>query len=89
MAMARRDPSTTFPDQNHANEGEELSHGDRPAEGFAANLPQWQGLDRPNYRIGGRVLAAIAPGPQGPGETVIVPHAVEDDRSVDGGIASR
>lgn len=37
------------------------------------NLPVWQGGDRPAYRIGGRVLAAIAPDPQGPEETVAVP----------------
>jgi arginase len=53
------------------------------------NMPQWQGGDRPNYRIGGRVLAAIAPEPRGPEETVPIPCAGEDQRPVDGGIVSR
>jgi arginase len=41
-------------------------------------MPLWQGGDRPGYRIGGRVLAAIAPEPRGPEETVVVPRAAED-----------
>ena len=53
------------------------------------NLPVWQGGDRPNYRIGGRVLAAIAPDAQGPEETVPVPRATADVRPVEGGIVSR
>jgi arginase len=53
------------------------------------NLPLWQGGDRPNYRIGGRVLAAIAPEAQGPEETVPVPLAGGDERPVEGGIVSR
>jgi arginase len=53
------------------------------------NLPLWQGGDRPDYRIGGRVLAAIAPEPRGPEETVPVPRAGRDERSVEGGIVSR
>jgi arginase len=53
------------------------------------NMPQWQGGDRPNYRIGGRVLAAIAPRPQGPEETVLVPRAGEDERPIESGIVSR
>jgi arginase len=56
---------------------------------YRLNMPQWQGGDRPNYRIGGRVLAAIAPEPLGPEDTVPVPHAGEDKRPVDGGIVSR
>jgi arginase len=53
------------------------------------NLPLWQGGDRPNYRIGGRVLAAIAPEPQGPEETIPVPRGGEDERPVEDGIVSR
>jgi arginase len=53
------------------------------------NMPLWQGGDRPNYRIGGRVLAAIAPEPRGPEETVPVPRAGADERPIDGGIVSR
>ena len=34
------------------------------------NCPQWLGGDRPFYRIRGRVLAALAPDPQGAEETV-------------------
>jgi arginase len=60
-----------------------------PRKVLRLNLPQWQGGDRPNYRIGGRVLAAIAPESRGPEETVLVPHAEEDERPVDGGIVSR
>lgn len=53
------------------------------------NLPQWQGGDRPHYRIGGRVLAALAPDAQGPEETVAVAPAAEAGRPVERGIASR
>ncbi|MBQ0820678.1 arginase family protein [Microvirga sp. HBU67558] len=60
-----------------------------PQKVLRLNLPQWQGGDRPNYRIGGRVLAAIAPEPQGPEETVPVPVVAKDERTVDGGIVSR
>jgi arginase len=60
-----------------------------PRKVLRLNLPQWQGGDRPNYRIGGRVLAAIAPESQGPEETVSVPVAGKDERPIDGGIVSR
>lgn len=60
-----------------------------PRNVLRLNLPQWQGSDRPDYRIGGRVLAAIAPDPQGPQETVPVPAATGDKRPVEGGIVSR
>jgi arginase len=60
-----------------------------PRNALRLNMPQWQGGDRPNYRIGGRVLAAIVPERQGPEETVPVPCAREDGRPVDGGIVSR
>ena len=53
------------------------------------NLPLWQGGDRPDYRIGGRVLAAIVPEPLGPEETVAVPRAAGGERPVEGGIVSR
>jgi arginase len=53
------------------------------------NFPQWQGGDRPFYRIGGRVLAALAPDPQGAEETVPVPPATGTDRPADQGILSR
>ncbi|MCP8897444.1 arginase family protein [Shinella daejeonensis] len=60
-----------------------------PKNVLRLNLPQWQGSNRPDYRIGGRVLAAIAPDPQGPEETVPVPAPTSDKRPVEGGIASR
>lgn len=60
-----------------------------PAKVLRLSLPQWQGSDRPDYRIGGRVLAAIAPDPQGPEETVPVPAATGEERPVEGGIVSR
>ncbi|OHV79446.1 arginase family protein [Rhizobium sp. LCM 4573] len=53
------------------------------------NLPQWQGGDHPDYRIGARVLAAIAPEPQGPEETIAVPEAPDASRPVEQGIVSR
>lgn len=53
------------------------------------NLPLWQGGDRPDYRIGGRVLAALAPDAQGPEETVAVAPAIEAERLVEQGIVSR
>jgi arginase len=53
------------------------------------NMPLWQGGDRPNYLIGGRVLAAIAPEHQGPEESVPIPLATGLERRVEGGIVSR
>jgi arginase len=53
------------------------------------NLPLWQGGDRPGYRIGGRVLEAIAPDALGPEETVAIPEATGDERPVAAGIVSR
>ncbi len=44
-----------------------------PTKVLRLNLPQWQGGDHPDYRIGARVLAAIAPQALGPEETVAVP----------------
>jgi hypothetical protein len=35
-----------------------------PKNVLRLNLPQWQGGDRPDYRLGAQVLAAIAPEPQ-------------------------
>jgi arginase len=52
-------------------------------------MPQWQGGDRPVYRLGSRVLTAIAPEPQGPIETIAVPRSAEYVRPVDRGIVSR
>ncbi|GHE76642.1 arginase [Camelimonas fluminis] len=60
-----------------------------PKNVLRLNMPQWQGSDRPDYRIGGRVLAAIAPDPQGPQETVPVPTSTGESRPVEGGITSR
>jgi len=53
------------------------------------NMPQWQGGDRPAYRLGAKVLAAIAPEPQGPVETIAVPPSARPIRPIDGGITSR
>ena len=60
-----------------------------PKNVLRLNMPQWQGGDRPDYRIGARALAAIAPDAQGPEETVPVPPAWEDKRPVIDGIVSR
>jgi arginase len=60
-----------------------------PKNVLRLNLPQWQGGDRPDYRLGAQVLAAIAPEPQGPVETIAVPRSAEDVRPVDDGIVSR
>ena len=60
-----------------------------PKNVLRLNLPQWQGGDRPDYWLGAQVLAAIAPEPQGPVETIAVPRSAEDNRPVDGGIVSR
>ena len=53
------------------------------------NMPQWQGGDRPAYRLGAKVLAAIAPEPQGPVETIAVPPSARPIRPIDGWITSR
>jgi arginase len=60
-----------------------------PSKVLRLNLPQWQGGDRPSYRIGGRVLAALAPDAQGPEETVWVPPATDTERLLEQGILSR
>jgi arginase len=60
-----------------------------PAKVLRLNLPQWQGGDRPPYRVGGRVLAALAPDALGPEETVPVPPAGPEERPVTDGIRSR
>jgi arginase len=60
-----------------------------PKNVLRLNLPMWQGGDRPDYRTGGRILAAIAPEPQGPVETIAVPRSAEGARRVEGGIVWR
>jgi len=60
-----------------------------PKKVLRLNMPQWQGGDRPVYRLGGQVLAAIAPEPQGPVETIAVPRSAEGVRPADGGMVSR
>jgi arginase len=60
-----------------------------PKHVLRLNMPQWQGGDRPVYRLGGRVLAAIAPEPQGPAETIAVSPSADGVRPVHGGIVSR
>ncbi|MGH7004852.1 MAG: arginase family protein, partial [Alphaproteobacteria bacterium] len=60
-----------------------------PKKVLRLNLPQWQGGDHPDYRMGARVLAAIAPQALGPEETVAVAEAREDVRPVEQGIVSR
>jgi arginase len=60
-----------------------------PRKVLRLNLPQWQGGDRPSYRIGGRVLAALAPDAQGPEETVPVAVATDAERPPEQGILSR
>ncbi|MGV1873246.1 Arginase [Agrobacterium sp. DSM 25558] len=60
-----------------------------PTKTLRLNLPQWQGGDHPGYQVGARVLAAIAPDPRGPVETVAVANPRDDNRSVDHGIKSR
>lgn len=60
-----------------------------PKKTLRLNLPQWQGGDHPDYAIGARVLAALAPRAPGPEETVAVPEADGDVRPVERGIVSR
>ncbi|AYM14799.1 MULTISPECIES: arginase family protein [Agrobacterium] len=60
-----------------------------PAKTLRLNLPQWQGGDHPGYYVGARVLAAIAPDPLGPVETIAVVRPNDQDRPVDKGIKSR
>ena len=60
-----------------------------PRKVLRLNVPQWQGGDRPAYRIGGRVLAALAPDAQGPEETVPVPAETGAERPLEQGILSR
>ena len=60
-----------------------------PKNVLRLNMPQWQGGDRPAYRLGAQVLAAIAPEPRGPVETIAVPPSAARVRPVDGSITSR
>ena len=60
-----------------------------PKNVLQLNLPQWQGGDRPDYRLGAQGLAAIAPEPKGPMETIPVPRFAGDVRPIDRGIVSR
>jgi arginase len=69
--------------------GEEIPMPIDPSKVLRLNFPQWQGGDRPFYRIGGRVLAALAPDAQGPEETVPVPPAIDTERPLERGILSR
>jgi len=52
-------------------------------------MPQWQGGDEPGYLVGARVLAALAPDPRGPVETIAVLEADGSERGEDRGIVSR
>lgn len=61
----------------------------QPQKTLRLNIPQWQGSDRPDYLIGGRVLAALAPLASGPEVTIDVPPATEAERPVGDGIASK
>lgn len=60
-----------------------------PKKVLRLNLPQWQGGDHPDYGIGARVLAAIAPEALGPEETIAVDGAEQDQRPIEKGIVSR
>lgn len=61
-----------------------------PRNVLRLNLPLWQGGDNPDYYIGGRVLSAIAPDPEGPVETIAVPPPADSGaRPVSAGIRSR
>ena len=60
-----------------------------PKNVLRLNLPLWQGGDRPDYRTGGQILAAIAPAAQGPVETIAVQRSAEGVRRVDDGIVWR
>ena len=56
-----------------------------PKKVLRLNLPQWQGGDHPDYGIGARVLAAIAPEALGPEETIAVDGAEQDQRPIEKG----
>lgn len=60
-----------------------------PTKILRLNLPQWQGGDRPDYKMGARVLSAIAPSALGPVETVAVADAGNHPRPIEQGIVSR
>ncbi|MDH1701057.1 arginase family protein [Comamonas terrigena] len=60
-----------------------------PSRTLRLNIAQWQGSDRPDYLIGGRVLAALAPAASGPEVTIDVPPSATAVRPVADGIASK
>ncbi len=61
----------------------------QPQKILRLNIPPWQGSDRPDYLIGGRILAALAPSAPGPVVTIDVPPATDTERPIDDGIASK
>ncbi|MFA5630816.1 MAG: arginase family protein [Porticoccaceae bacterium] len=60
-----------------------------PTKTLRLNIAQWQGSDRPDYHIGGRVLAALAPMASGPEVTIKVQPADGSVRPIEDGIASK
>ncbi|MGH7118848.1 MAG: arginase family protein [Acetobacteraceae bacterium] len=60
-----------------------------PRKVLRLNLPQWQGGDRSPYRIGARILTALAPEAQGPEDAVPVPQAAAAERPLEHRILSR
>lgn len=52
------------------------------------NFPLWQGGDSPSYQVGHGVLAAIAPAPIGPVESILIPLATEQELHKSTGIKS-
>jgi arginase len=53
------------------------------------HFPSWQGGDNPDYLIGGKVLAAIAPEVSGPVEEIRIDRPADKTRLVENGIVSR
>ncbi|MGC0054753.1 arginase family protein [Brucella pituitosa] len=60
-----------------------------PTKILRLNFPQWQGGDRPDYKMGARVLSTIAPSALGPVETIAVADAGSHPRPIEQGIVSR
>ena len=53
------------------------------------NMPQWQGGTEPAYHFGGELLRWLAPGHEGPEETVAVPAADAQPLETEHGIKAR
>ena len=81
--------STWWTNQSLSSLGEDRNHADRSSQRPAPQHAAMAGRRPARLPDRRRVLAAIAPEPQGPEETVPVPHGGTNQRPIESGIVSR